>query len=303
MRPQPRSRRFSRHITLYQLWEGTHGGDGGRIRSLAGKEAAHPSYPLIIMLVMAKQGRSSNRDGRMLVNKLSIEDARHTLKIEGGELTPAGIATQFVSIALVLGMTARAIWIGEATAWHLTLPMIAEYLTLLVAIPLIYLFLRHPAMRKDAIGSVRMLVMLAIVLTGLVGYQAYRSHADWGGVLGANVQRVYDWIVNAQMHWAILAAVARMAAAMLGRVRNLYLHGPPFVGVSLGCAMRFVVLFFGVFLLPVIAANWSTVTGHGVWIIWGVILLGDVLALWMRWDIQRRLRKVDAGDSPNRERP
>jgi hypothetical protein len=34
-------------LSFYQkLREGTHGGDGGRIRSLAGKETAHPSYHL-----------------------------------------------------------------------------------------------------------------------------------------------------------------------------------------------------------------------------------------------------------------
>jgi hypothetical protein len=47
MRPQPRRRRFSRHITLLSAAAGglARRAEGGRIRSSAGQEATHPSYP------------------------------------------------------------------------------------------------------------------------------------------------------------------------------------------------------------------------------------------------------------------
>jgi hypothetical protein len=118
-----------------------------------------------------------------------------------------------------------------------------------------------------------------------------------------DAKSLVDWVVGAHMHWPILAAAAGSAIAIPGRVRNLFLHGPPFVGVSLGCAMRFVVLIFGVALLPFIVGNWKSISPHAVWIFWGIILAGDGLALWMHWDIQQRLKRRDDSTSANAELP
>ncbi len=93
------------------------------------------------------------------------------------------------------------------------------------------------------------------------------------------------------MQWPILIAFVCELAAIPGGVRNLYKYGPPFSGVSLGCAMRFVVLMFGCALLPWIIQSSPNVA----WLLWGMILLAEVLALWMHYDIQTKLGEIDGG--------
>jgi hypothetical protein len=52
--------------------------------------------------------------------------------------------------------------------------------------------------------------------------------------------------------------------------------------------MRFVMLIFGVFVLP-----WFIETGMA-WFLWWLILIAEVLTLWMHVDIQHKLRKLEA---------
>src|SRR5690606_18316690 len=118
----------------------------------------------------------SQGDGSaMLVNKLSVKDARHILQTEGGELDGAPIAIQIVQTIAVASACAYAIWVGEATVWHLALPMVGEYLVLLVVLPILYLFLRHEAMRKDTINTLRLWAILALVTGVSVAIQSRRT--------------------------------------------------------------------------------------------------------------------------------
>src|SRR5262245_52105098 len=92
-------------------------------------------------------------DKRLLINKLTVEDARHILATEGGGFTVGALALQLLLVAIVAAFTARAIWIGNATVWHLALPMLAQYFALLVAVPFIQVFIRHPDLQKEAFSS------------------------------------------------------------------------------------------------------------------------------------------------------
>jgi len=69
------------------------------------------------------------------------------------------------------------------------------------------------------------------------------------------------------------------------------------VGVSKGCAARFLVFNFGSIALPIVLKE-PTILDRpavaAVWCVWGMILFAELLALWMRWEIHRRLTKLDA---------
>jgi hypothetical protein len=225
----------------------------------------------------------------MLVNDLTVADARHLVNCEGGELTAGDLAIELITTAIVSGTIARAILVGDATAWHLFLPMLAQYFALLLVLPVIFLFIRHPGMRKDAVGAVRLLGGLLVIGAIALGIQSYRTGVPWRTLLDDYLAQAYRWVIDAHMHWPILAAVAAILWQIPRRVRNLYVHGPPFYGVSLGCAMRFIIPLLGCALLPFIASGEIP----AVWVLWAVIVLADVLALWMHWDLQTRLRKLD----------
>ena len=229
-------------------------------------------------------------DQHFLINKLTVVDARHILKYEGGELTAAGLAVQLVSDAVVAGFTARAIWVGNATVWHLALPMVAQYLALLAALPTVQLIVRHPDLQKEALSSLRLLIGLTIAPAITVAVQSHRLHTTWRNQLSAHATIAWRWIADAEMQWPILLAVVGMLLAVPGRVRNLFEFGPPFMGVSLGCAMRAVVMMLGFFLIP-----WAVETpAPAAWSLWSLILASELLALGMFWDIQTRLKKLDS---------
>jgi hypothetical protein len=233
---------------------------------------------------------ASNDSSPKLVNNLTIADARHLLNNEGGELTFTDVVLKLGAAAIVAAAIAWALWRGNATVWHLALPPVAQYLTLLVAIPLVYVVLRHPALKKESFGAIRFMAAVAIILTIAVAVRAYRDGVPWRAQFAADSALTWRWIVDAHMHWPILAAVAAMLIELPGRVRNLYQHGPPFVGVSLGCAMQFVILLLGFMAIP-----WALEDARRMaWTLWAVMILADLLALGMHLDIQRRLRKVES---------
>jgi hypothetical protein len=233
--------------------------------------------------------KSATSNDRKLVNNLTVADARHIVNCEGGELTVGEVATELVVTAIVSATLARAIWVGNATAWHLFLPMAAQYFALILVLPIVYLIIRHPDLRKDSIGALRFIGGVIIVAAIVVAVESYRTHTPWRQLLNDYVIRAWRWIIDAEMHWPILLAVAAVLWAIPRRIRNLYEHGPPFYGVNLGCAMRFVVPLLGCFLIPFIASGSIPV----VWVLWAIILLAEILALWMHWDLQSRLRKLD----------
>ncbi len=246
--------------------------------------------------VFAPIGKPDDDSGAMLVNNLSVADARHLLQTEGGELDASQIVVQVIQIVAVAGACAYAIWVGEATVWHLALPMVGEYLILLAIMPVLYVLLRHEAMRKDTIGTLRLWAFFALIIGGIVAYQSHRAGMPWLEQLQLNIRQTWAWITDHHMHWAILLAMAGVLLGLPGRIRNLYEYGPPFAPVGLGCGMRIAVFFLGCFLLPFVAGGTEV---SNAWILWTLLLIAEILALWMHLDIQHRLKKLErkSGDA------
>jgi hypothetical protein len=83
------------------------------------------SERVIMMYAMALSDDSPPPESKV-VGDMTLEEARHLLQCEGGELSAWDVAVRVVSAAAVAGLTARAIVVGDATVWHLALPMLAR---------------------------------------------------------------------------------------------------------------------------------------------------------------------------------
>jgi hypothetical protein len=227
---------------------------------------------------------------RKLVGNLTVADARHTLLCEGGGLTLGQLVFELISVAIVAALTARAIIVGNATAWHLIMPMVAQYFALLLVIPAVYLVLQHPDLRKDALGSLRLCVGIMVILAIVTAVRARETGATWQQQLNSDAAVAWKWITDAEIQWPMAIASLAILAALPSRIHNLYKYGPPFSGVSLGCGMRVAVLLLGAFTLP-----WALEhRDRMAWTLWGMFLISEILTFWMLWDIQQNLKKVDA---------
>ncbi len=242
---------------------------------------------------------------QILVNKLTVVDAQHLHQIEGGHLSGWEILFQLISIGLVHFFVARAIFLAQASIWHLVLPLVAEYYVYLMAIPVCQLFVRHVELTSISRQCVRVLVIQIAVMVG-VG-------VAWPLVSGKNVaeqwivgwEMAWSWIVGTQMHWPILIAGFYSALHLKRNVDKLVEFGPPFAGPGVGCAMRILIFFFALILVPTFGMVFGPLAlyffpslesylnaGAIVWGVWLIFLTADLGRLGMRWDIQRRLQKM-----------
>lgn len=239
---------------------------------------------------MARKSAKSAKpaaDGDLLVNQLTVRDAAHLVKTEGGSLSTGQIAVRLSVLVLVAAFTARAIVLGHATVWHLFLPLVAEYLVLLLSLPVLTFFVRDGELRKEARKSLLWLLTIAGIAALWIASRAIDDGTPWPVQARIEAARLLHWITGHQMHWPILGAAAGMALGMPGRVAAYHRHGPPFMAVGLGCAMRVVVPLLGCFLVPVVASGKIPL----VWTIWTILVLAELGALWMHWDMQRRLAR------------
>ncbi|HQW28097.1 MAG TPA: hypothetical protein PK529_02870 [Verrucomicrobiales bacterium] len=237
---------------------------------------------------MAKEPEpSSPESGTILVNKLSVADAVHMVRNEGGPLSPGRAAFRVITVLVIAAFTARAIILGHATAWHLFLPMVGEYLVLLLALPIINLILNDPTLRKDARRSVPWQIGFVVLPCLWIVYAAHAGGHTWGAQASIEMSRLLRWITSHEMHWPIIGASAAILMSLPGRIAAFHRHGPPFVAVGIGCAMRFIVALLGCFLLPIVMSNPAGI----VWAIWAILLLSELGAVYMHWDLQKRLRK------------
>lgn len=229
-------------------------------------------------------------DGRMLVNNLSVKDARHLIRTEGGEIAPTQIVIQTLSILTVAATTAYAIWFGNATAWHLVLPMVGEYLALLAGIVVAYAIVRHPEMKKEARNCLILLIVIAGSLAITILIQARRREIPWQTQYQEYATELWSWITDHYMLLPILCATAGVLMDLPTRVGNLLKYGPPFVAAGLGCGMRAAMVFLSFFILPFLVTGTER---SNAWILWGMLVLAEIVALGMHWDVQQRLRKLD----------
>jgi hypothetical protein len=217
----------------------------------------------------------------------AVEDPAHLLACEGGELSRTQVAVELVSVVAVAATTAWAISAGHATAWRPALPMVAQWLTLVVAIPFISLAVPHPELRSHAGFYSRTWAGLAAAWALAIIIRAWLDARPIFAQLELDVRHAWRWIADAHMQWPILIAVVAQLVALQGHVRNLNVHGPPFSGISLGCGMRAVVLMFGCLTLPWIIGSGTSMA----WTLWSMLLIAELLTLWMLLDIQHNLRK------------
>ncbi len=251
------------------------------------------------------KNQDRNDPGQKLVNNLSVRDAQHLFRIEGGAMTRSDAVFQLISTCAVSGLLARAILLGQVTVWHLFLPMLADYFVYLIALPAIQLFVRHPELKKVSWQCLRIIVIETglVVVAGLVWPQVTGRGLTEQWSEGWTVAR--HWIVGAGMHWPILLAAVYSAINVKRNVDKLVEFGPPFVGPGMGCAMRILVFFFAGVALPVFGMIFAGVLQEVspglkirpdsipvVWVVWSLLLISEICTLWMRWDIQRRLRKA-----------
>jgi hypothetical protein len=235
----------------------------------------------------SKSKEPKPQDTAILVNKLTVRDAVHLVRTEGGTLSRIQIAFRVATVVIVAAFTARAIVAGQATAWHLFLPMVGEYLVLLAALPVISFILHDETLRQDVRRSLSWLFAIALTVSLWIASRSFDDGTAWTAQAKIELSRLCTWITSHQMHWPILGAMAAMIAGIPGRVAAFHRHGPPFMAVGIGCAMRLVIPLLGCFLLPLVAAGKFPI----VWVIWTILLLSELGALTMHWDLQRRLTK------------
>src|SRR5262245_53340793 len=100
----------------------------------------------------------------MLVQKLSVADARRLMKLEGVELDGKSFIREIIFTVAFAATTAYAIVTGGITVWHLFMPLIASWFALVTAIPIVYLIYRHPAIGVEAWKSLGNLAVLAVII-------------------------------------------------------------------------------------------------------------------------------------------
>ena len=198
---------------------------------------------------MARRGKG--KPDELLVNKLSVREATHFVRKEGGSLTTTQIVFRVITVTAVAIFTARAIVVGDATAWHLSLPTLGEYLVLLLSLPVVNVIIRDPALKKDAAQSLRVIFGLVVIGSLWIASRSFDSDIPFPQQAKLEFSRLIGWITSHEMHWPILGAMVAMAAGIPARVTAFHRlsppftafhrHGPPFVAVGMGCAMRLVI--------------------------------------------------------------
>ena len=146
---------------------------------------------------------------------------------------------------------------------------------------------------KEVFQSFRSLAIIAVGLAITVTVRSRMQAHPWSEQLDLDARQFWNWIVDYEMHWPILFAAFSMFLGMPGRMRNFQKYGPPFISINLGCAVQVVMLFLGLFLLPLVVTN----TVRLPWVLWGALQIGEGLALYIHWDVQKRLRKLDQTSS------
>ncbi len=269
------------------------------------KQDRHCELPHV---VATKQTPPTPRDadGKLLVNKLTVKEAQHLFRLEGGRMTMRELITELATELVMAALVARAIVVGNATVLHLAMPMVGEYLAYVVAIPVAQAIVRHPDLKSDAIKCLRLWLCITVLLSVAVGGHAYWNESSFVDQFRQNCDAAWTWIVTSQMHWPILLGIIASIRVVSYSVGKLIELGPPFYGAGMGCATRVIVFFFAIVLFPLamafsesFAPNWKPDINSPVltWGLWTLLLIAQSIAIWIRWDIQIRLEK--SGQLPN----
>lgn len=253
---------------------------------------------------------ASRENNRILHNKLTVGEARHLYLTAGGARTKRQIAIQIAVALVVSGLLLNGIWTGKVTIWHVTLPMIGEYLAYLLSLPLLALAVRHPELTKPAWQCARLMGTFLAIGVGATIYRADQTGLPWLECLKSDTNWIADWLVQSGVHWPIAIAALYSAFNARENVQKLQQFGPPFLGAGMGCAMRLLVFFLALVLVPALGLilmpildmipsfrswanslhpDWATVWTY---LIWAILLAAELTTVWFHWDIQQRLAKA-----------
>jgi hypothetical protein len=247
-----------------------------------------------------KRKRKLSKPGEALTE----DEAKHILKSEGGVITFRELLIQIFWAALLSGSLAWAIYAGQATVWHLTLPLIAEYLACLVTVVVMNLFISNKDLGKESLACLRLLVIL--IVGGIVAlYVSSIFHkTNFMDEINVRLDQAWSFVFDKQAHWAILVASLHSIRGVARNVFFLVKEGPPFLGPGMGCAMRIAILVLSVVIVPAFALlvlgilkdlgirniphpkEWLS----AVWLFWGLYTVAEFTTIWFLWDIQKKFK-------------
>lgn len=206
---------------------------------------------------------------------------------------PVSLGLRVASLAFVFGLTWYAIHYRGATAGALLLPMAGEIVAgMLIGLVLAATVVRDEKFRKEAFGALRFWAIVAVVFLAWSWFRADRAQLGLDRQLLLHVGTIVDYVRMQGMFWPMLAAGIGLVAATAGDVAAYRRKGPPFVYLgSLSLGLRLFVLIFAAFGF-IVAIDWTR--RQRAELMWCVLLVGEVFALWAPYAVQKKIREEHA---------
>ena len=235
---------------------------------------------------------------------LTLDDARQIVLAEG-LLSRSELIVQICWAFGIAGLLAWAILAGQATVWHLLVPMVAEYLVCIVTLPVLQLYYRNAHLKKESRACLRLIAAIVCGLAMACFVRSQMYERSFPAQFSSDWAVVWQWLTGYKMHWAIIAAAIHSSRNVVRSVRHLIRHGPPFMGPGLGCGMRIAIFFLAIVVVPafgLLVVGVLNELGFGnldirnwispAWIIWALLLTAELATLAMRRDLQQRLERA-----------
>jgi hypothetical protein len=206
---------------------------------------------------------------------------------------PLPLALRGVTLAFVFGFMGYAIMYRGATAGALLLPMAGEVAAgFLVSVLLAIFVVREEKFRREVTASLKFWGVVVALWFAWSWYQADRGELAIGDQVWRMAVAAFDYVRRNGMHWPMLAAALGLVAATASDVAAYRRKGPPFVYLgSLTLGLRLFVLIIAGFGF-LVAADWSR--RDRAFLMWGVLLVGELFALWAPFAAQQKIREEHA---------
>ncbi|MBK6727427.1 MAG: hypothetical protein IPG63_09240 [Xanthomonadales bacterium] len=204
------------------------------------------------------------------------------------------VAVRVVLLVIVYGLLARAIHRFDPPPWLLVLPFASEFLAIFVVGWFLSRFvISCKSFRKSAGGTVLLLFWMLLI----VGAMALAVVFNPGGADRVDTPQqafaeAWQWIVRTDLHWALAAMFAALLGSTFQEVVRWKQERGVFVwaaimtaGFRFGIAFlvaflaTFVLIFAGELLLPAVGRLFDGGGSALTWIVYGFIVLVEVLTL------------------------
>lgn len=206
----------------------------------------------------------------------------------------ASVAVRVVLLVIVYGLLARAIHRFDPPPWLLLLPFASEFLAIFVVGWFLSRFVVScKTFRKSAGGTGLLLFWMLLI----VGAMAAAIVFNPGGAGRADTPQqafaeAWQWLLRTDLHWALAAMFAALVGSTFQEVVRWKQEGGVFVWASIMSAgfrfgiaflvaflATFILIFAGDFLLPVVAELFAGGGSALTWVVYGFIVLVEVLTL------------------------